>query len=404
MTLGGWHLVVCGISHKTATLKQREAVQIGREELPSANACLRGLPGILESIVLSTCNRVEFYCILEHGCDPLATMGDFYTRFRSLETKPARELFYVKEGMDAAEHLFRVAAGIDSMVLGENQILGQVKDAYSSACAVRSAGKVMHRLLHQAFRVGKQVRTDTEMGRGACSVSSAAIEMLSDQIAAVDAPSILFVGANQMIGLAAMKLARVPCVRLAFANRTPAKAALLATKYGGESHGIEDLTELIARSDIVISCTSSPEPVITPRMLEAQAGQRRRDRCVLLDLAVPRDIDCDTKQGDGYEVFDLEDVKHYVESQQSRRVNAIPQAEEIIGHRLREFAYWYEHVQNDVAYSGNGQALEMARQEEIAALIEKLSPELQAELDRTSRRLVERAVQIARGPAPKEEW
>ena len=100
-------------------------------------------------------------------------MGAFYTKFRSLKTEPGHELFYVKEGMDAAEHLFRVAAGIDSMVLGENQILGQVKDAYSSACAVRSAGKVMHRLLHQAFRVGKQVRTDTEMGRGACSVSSA---------------------------------------------------------------------------------------------------------------------------------------------------------------------------------------------------------------------------------------
>jgi len=403
VAMGGWHLVVCGISHKTATLEKRESVQIAREELPSANACLRSIPGVLESLIVSTCNRVEFYCVVERDCSPLTAISEFYAQFRSRKITPP-DLFYVKSGMDAAEHLFHVAAGIDSMVLGENQILGQVKDAYSSACAVRSAGKVMHRLLHQAFRVGKQVRTDTEMGRGACSVSSAAIEMLSDKIAAVEAPSILFVGANQMIGLAAMKLARVPCVRLAFANRTPARAAMLATKFGGESHGIESLTDLIVQADIVISCTSSPEPVITSTMLDSLAQTRVGGPCVLMDLAVPRDIECAEKQGDGYEVFDLEDVKEHVENQQSRRVSAIPQAEEIIGHRLREFAYWYEHVQNDFAYDGNGNALEAARQEALAPLIEKLNPDLQTELEQTSRRLVERVVQIARGSAPKEDW
>lgn len=403
MFSSGWHLVVCGISHKTATLKQREAVQIAREELPSANACQRGLSGVLESLIVTTCNRVEFYCVVERGCNPLDAVTEFYAKFRSLDATLSRDFFYVKEGMDAAEHLFRVAAGIDSMVLGENQILVQVKEAYSSACAVRSAGKVMHRLLHQAFRVGKQVRTDTEMGRGACSVSSAAVEMLSERIAAVDAPSILFVGANQMIGLAAMKLARGTGARLAFANRTPAKALLLATKYGGDSHGIEQLTELISQADVVISCTSSPEPVISRPMLEAQAQRRHRERCILLDLAVPRDIDCEEKQGDGFEVFDLEDVKNFVEHQQSRRVNAIPQAEEIIDHRLREFSYWYEHVQHDLAYGGNGEAVETARQEELAPLIDKLTPDLQAELEQTSRRLVARVMQIARGSSSIEE-
>jgi glutamyl-tRNA reductase len=404
VTVGNWQLVLCGISHKTASLEQRESVQIAREELPSANACLRSLPELSESLVLSTCNRIEFYCILDSARDPLDAIAEFYAKFRSLDAAPVRGLFYVKEGMAAAEHLFRVAAGIDSMVLGENQILGQVKEAYSSACAVQGAGKILHRLFHQAFRIGKQVRTDTEMGRGACSVSSAAVEMLSHKIAAIAAPSILFIGANQMIGLAAMKLARVECVRLAFANRSPAKAAHLAAKFGGEGHGIDRLTDLMADADVVISCTSSPGPVISRRMLDEQCGRRKRGRCVLMDLAIPRDIDCEHKCGDGYEVFDLEDVKRFVESQQNRRADAIPQAEEIIDHRLREFAYWYEHVQHEPVYCGNGRALESVCREELAPLIQKLTPELRAELERTSRRLVERVLQITRHPSSEQEW
>jgi glutamyl-tRNA reductase len=352
-----WQLVLCGTSHKTSALEQREPLQIATHEMAAANACLRDLAELRESVVLSTCNRIEFYFVREGENDPMDSVARFYDQYREIDIAPLRVLFHVSSGTQAAAHLFRVAAGIDSMVLGENQILGQVKDAYSSACAVKSTGKVLHRLFHQAFRVGKQVRSDTEMGRGACSVSTAAVEMLKPKIDALDRPAILLVGVNQMIQMAAMKLARIENSHLRFANRSPKKAASLAVKYGAESHGLEHLTELIASSDVVMSCTSSTEPIITRQMLSDQAQRRNQGMCILMDLAIPRDIDCVRKRDTTYEVYDLEDVRRFVEGEQNRRVQAIPQAEEIIESRLREFAYWYEHVQNELVYSGNGQAL-----------------------------------------------
>jgi glutamyl-tRNA reductase len=391
---GQWQLVMCGTSHKDASLQQREKLQIARHELADANSCLRESAGITESIIVVTCNRIEFYFVHDGDGGPMDAVVSFYQSFRKADIARLTNLFHVRPGLAAAEHLFRVAAGIDSMVLGENQILGQVKDAYSSACSVKSTGKVLHRLFHQAFRVGKQVRTDTEMGKGACSVSTAAVAMLQPRIQAIVAPHFVFVGANQMIHMAARKLSRIADAHLTFANRSPERAANLADKYGGDSYGLGELGHLIAQADVVISCTAATEPVITQGMLRDQARQRVKGPCILMDLAVPRDIDCPEKRGDGYEAFDLEDVRRHVEGEQNRRAQAIPQAEEIIESRLREFAYWYEHVQSDLVCSGNGHALEAARQDALASLREKLPPELRGELENASRQLVERIVHL----------
>jgi glutamyl-tRNA reductase len=335
-------LIACGVTHRSSSLEQRESLQIGNEELRAANVCLGGLPGVMESLILSTCNRVEFYCVLGGQPAPLDLITEFYRCFRGTDSMIVRDLFVTRRGTEAASHLFRVAAGVDSMVLGETQILGQVKDAYSTACEAKSTGKVIHHLFHEAFRVGKQVRTNTDLGKGACSVSTAAVEMLKEQLSSLERPSILFVGVNQMVALASSKLAGMDGCRLIFANRSPEKAAVLAARYGAESCGLDRLTGLIAEADVVISCTSSPEPVITRRMLLDQARSRCRGKCILVDLAIPRDIDYPQKCGATYEVFDLEDVKRFAETQQVRRIQAIPQAEEIIDNRLGAFARWYE--------------------------------------------------------------
>ena len=152
----------------------------------------------------------------------------------------------------------------DSMVLGENQILGQIKDAYSSACAVKVAGKIIHRLFHQAFRVGKLVRTVTDMGKGSCSVSTAAVGLLKSHLDAEARPAVLFVGTSKMIALAASSWSRLHHSRLMFANRTQAASEVLAAKYGASHYSLDDLPSLLAEADIVISCTGSPEPIITP--------------------------------------------------------------------------------------------------------------------------------------------
>jgi glutamyl-tRNA reductase len=384
-------------------VEEREPLQLQGEELARAGALFGTMAGVMESAIVPTCNRIEFYVVAARGSDPLAFVSRFYRQFKDLDLEPYRSLFRVETGKRAAEHLFRVSAGIDSMVLGENQILGQVKSAYSTACAVKSAGKVIHRLFHQAFRVGKQVRSDTAIGQGACSVSTAAVEMLSDEVRALDRPKVLFVGVNQMIQLAAKRLALVDGAVLSFANRTPAKARALAAAVGGAeaaAYGLEELPDLLATADIVISCTSSPEPVITRDMVTAAATRRSGRRLVIVDLAVPRDVDPtgvrEQTGGDTIALSDLEDVKRFVANRQQRRQEEIPRAEEIIERRLDEFDYWYGHVQHEPIYNGAGVSAESIREEELAPIIERLPPEMRDEFNRATRRLVDRVVKAVK--------
>lgn len=343
MDPGEWTLSACGISHKSSSLEERERFQLTADEIPRADALALGVSGVRECVVVSTCNRIEFYLVSQPETDPLDVVAACYRQLKGLE--PVRRLFRTRDGRAAADHLFHVAAGLDSMVLGENQILGQVKDAYSSACAVGSAGKVLHRLFHQSFRIGKQVRTDTEIGRGACSVSSAALELLGGALDSIDRPTVLLIGVNKMTRIAATRLARRGGCRLLFANRTAARAVELAAGFGGAGFGLDRLPQLLAEADVTISCTSSPVPIVTTATLapvrRAVNAPRRR---VIMDLAVPRDVDIPKCWSPDVEVLDLEDVRRFVEKRQQERELEIPTAEGMIAHRLDDFARWCRRV------------------------------------------------------------
>jgi glutamyl-tRNA reductase len=394
MKSGHWRLVVCGVTHKTSSLKQREPLQLGPDELPGANALFSGLPGVLESAIVATCNRGEFYFTTERKRDPFEIVAAFYDRSKGLDLLPYQQMFQVKKGRHVADHLFRVAAGIDSMVLGENQILGQIKDAYSSACAVKSAGKVVHRLFHQAFRVGKQVRADTDIGKGACSVSTAAVDMIKGKLQTVENPTILFVGINQMINLAAKRLAQSEGCRLLFANRTAEKAVAFAAELGSEGFGLEQIPELMTQADLVVGCTSSSEPIVTREMMSNALTRRAGKRLIMVDMAIPRDFDVPKDWDSAIEINDLEDIERFVADRQSQRELAIPQAEEIIDRRLDEFDYWYKHVLHEPIYNGRTSTLDSIREEELASLLEKIPAELREELDRATRKIVERVVRV----------
>jgi len=391
----GRRLVLCGINHKHSTLEQREPLQLGHEELASANARLSRHPQVLESIIVSTCNRVEFYFVTGRDQEPFDIVADFFRDFRGIDIKPLAEQFRTRKGPHAADHLFRVAAGIDSMVLGENQIVSQLKEAYSSACAVKAAGKVIHRLIHQAFRVGKQVRSDTEMGKGACSVSSAAVELLHNKIDALERPTVLFVGVNQMIKLAASRINLIDSPRFKFANRTEARAVAFAEKFDGEGFGLDKLPELLGTADIVFTCTSANQPIITHAMIDRAVADRGDRRLIVMDLAIPRDVDYPHRQDSRIEVYDLEDIKEFVKDQQEKREQAIPQAEEIIDRKLTEFNYWWQHVKQEPLYNGQADAIESIREEELRPLLEKLPSELKGELNEITRRMVRRVADAA---------
>jgi glutamyl-tRNA reductase len=401
MKPGTWRLVMCGVSHKTSSLEEREPLQLSGEEMAKANALFGSLSRVVESIIVATCNRIEFYFVTTRGEEPFDIVTEFYQKFRRQDISSHQGLFLTRKGTHAVDHLFRVTAGIDSMVLGENQIQGQVKDAYSSACAVKSVGKVLHRLFHQAFRVGKQVRSDTEMGKGACSVSSAAVEMLKSKMSTIDRPSILFIGVNQMIGLAAGKLMKTHHSRFYFANRTVEKAIEFAGKFDGEGCGLEDLSDLLPTVDVVISCTSSAESVISRELVEKSIEQRTSEKQIVVDLAIPRDIDFPKGADPSVEICDLEDIKLFLRGQQEKREKAIPHAQEIVEQRITEFNYWFDHVKLEPIYNGTSTIYEEIRREELEPILSKLSPLLQKEFDRATRRLVERIVKTTAKNTPK---
>ncbi|UCG52895.1 MAG: glutamyl-tRNA reductase [Candidatus Latescibacterota bacterium] len=396
MKTNSWKLVVCGITHKTSSLEQRETLQLGHEEMPRANAVFSSLPRVLESVIVSTCNRVEFYFVTGRQNDAIEIVAEFYQKLKGLDIQPYKELFLKRRGRHTADHLFRVAAGIDSMVLGENEILGQVREAYSSACAVKAAGKVVHRLFHQAFRVGKQVRTDTKIGKGACSVSTAAVDMIEDTLGSLERPVVLFVGINHMIDLAAGRLARTDNCRLMFANRTTDKAVEYAARFGSEGFGLERLPELMTKADVIVSCTSSPEPIVTRGMMTEVIASRSGRRLVIVDMAIPRDVDIPKNSDPSVQVFDLEDIKRFVKDRQQQRELAIPQVEDIIERRLDEFDYWYEHVLHEPLYNGRYGEVETLCQEELAPILDKLPPELRDELSQATRRIVDRVNRIVK--------
>jgi len=388
---------MCGVNHKTTELREREVLQIGADAIASAHAGLASFQGVEEAVIVSTCNRNEFYMVAGQSDDPFDLVADFYRRHRDLDITKLRDRFYVRIGKHAAAHLFRVAAGIDSMVLGENQILGQVKDAYSSACAVKVAGKIMHRLFHQAFRVGKQVRTETEMGKGSCSVSTAAVGLLKSRLDTEARPVVLFIGAGKMITLAASGWNRLHHHRLMFANRTRAASEELAVKYGASAHSLGELPSLLADADIIMSCTGSREPIITQEMLQTHHAAHPSHHLTIMDMAVPRDVECDSDSVPDVTLYDLDDVEQYVADQQSQRAAAIPDAERLVEQRLAEFAYWYDHVRHEMTAERLIDDFEQVRRDDLTALLAKLPEELRREVDTHTEQLVRKLARMRIG-------
>lgn len=395
MAVAPWYLYVCGVNHKTASQDERQSLQIGREELADCQVAFSEIPGVMESTIVSTCNRVEFYFVADRVNEPLEVIGAFYRRIGRPDppTHPGR--FYCMHDRMAARHLFDVAAAIDSMVVGESQILGQLKDAYSSACTVKTAGRILHRLFHQAFRVGKQVRTDTEMGKGACSIASAAVEYIARHIDSLAGRNVLYLGASQMVALAASSLSRLDVGDFMFANRTVEKADRLAARFGLRGHSLAELPSLLERADVIVSCTGSPDAVVSRSLLDEALRRRNGRPLLVVDMAVPRDIDYDPgHERPDLNILDLDRLKVFVENNRQHREDAVPQAEQIIEQRLSEFMYWYSHAHQELANGLLDRSFEHIRRLELARLMKKLPIELRDELDHASRHLVRKLLHV----------
>lgn len=343
MDLPPARLHVLGINHQTAPVRLRERVAFAADTVPAALATLRELPGVHEAALLSTCNRTELYALADDDGASLAT----WLASHPGEAVDMLPYLYHRRDAEAARHLFRVATGLDSLVLGEPQILGQVKEAWSLARGAGALGSTLDRLFQNAFATAKRARTDTRIGANPVSVASAAVRVAQESFARLEDSTVLLVGAGETIELAAMHLREGRVHRLLVANRTLAHAQELASRHGGVALPLAELDRHLAEADIVISATASREPVIGASQVAAALSRRRHRPMLLLDLAVPRDIDPAVGALDDAFLHTIDDLERAIEDNRRSRRQAASEAEAIVDLQVARFVGALQVAEHD---------------------------------------------------------
>lgn len=331
-------LIALGLNHLTAPLELREKVAFAPDATASALSNLSCQPGVNEALILSTCNRTELYVEVDAGAE--AVPQNWLVAQHRLTERRIDEFLYRHHESDAVRHLFRVATGLDSLVLGEPQILGQVKDAYQAARSAGSLRAPMERLLQQTFAVAKRVRTDTRIGASPVSVAYTAVRLAEKLFADLTGACVLLIGAGETIELAARHLAESRVRRLIVANRTLENAQALAQHVGAYAIGLGDLPQHLAEADVVIASTASREPVITRPMVEAALRTRRHRPMFLVDVAVPRDIAADVAGLDDVFLYTIDDLKQVIDDNLRSRQAAAREAEAIIDLQVEHYVAW----------------------------------------------------------------
>jgi glutamyl-tRNA reductase len=319
---GGRDLFLVGLSHKSAPIEVRERVALSADALKEALADLKGQPGVAEALVISTCNRVE---VLVHAQGEEAAR-----RFFTSRAPQADEHLYARRGPEAVRHLFRVASSLDSMVVGEQQILGQVKEAYGRASAAAAAGSFISRLCNRAFVTAKRVRTETDIGKGATSMSQVAVELVEKIFGDLKGKGILLVGAGKMGALSAKALRGLGADRILVTNRSVERGRALAAQVEGEFHPFDELERLLVENDVVIVSTGAPTFVVGAAQVRRVMKARRWRNLCLIDLAVPRNVDPACADVDDVYAYDVDDLDKVMAANHEARRGEAVRAEAIV--------------------------------------------------------------------------
>ncbi len=326
-----------GINHVTAPVAIRDRMAFPPEVITDALRELSARDSHPEAVILSTCNRVELYLSGDISPDDVR---HWLSEHRRLSSDELQRCLYVKHDAEAIRHIMRVASGLDSMVLGEPQILGQLKDAFAAAQSAGSLGQQLSRLFQQSFAVAKQVRTDTAIGQSAVSVAYAAAQLAKRIFADLSKTTVLFIGAGETVQLAAQHLVQPGATKVIVANRTVARAEELANLYGGEAVPLSELASVLPRADIVISSTASPVPVLGKGLVESAIKKRKHKPIFMVDLAVPRDIEPEVAELDDVFLYTVDDLTTVVQENLKARQDAAVQAETIIAEQVEQFLLW----------------------------------------------------------------
>ena len=369
-------LLTFGLNHKTAPLSIRERLAFHVENMEETLRNFVRSGAVREAAILSTCNRTEIYC---HASNPAAAV-EWVTEYHQLPRPSVEPYLYHYPAAEAARHAFRVASGLDSMVLGETQILGQMRDAARRAEQAGTLGVMLHKLFQQTFSVAKNVRTSTEIGASSVSMAAAAVRLAEQIFPDIAGQKVLFIGAGEMIELCTAHFAARHPKQLTVANRTVTRAQVLAEQYGGDAIALNELPDKLAQFDIIITSTASQLPILGKGMVERALKSRRHRPMFMVDLAVPRDIEEEVAEMNDVFLYTVDDLGSVVQQGMENRQSQVGEAEAIIESSVRQFSHWLE-------------------MRELVPVIRSLRDHA----DRVRRHEVERAIkQLARGESPEQ--
>ncbi len=385
-------LLAVGLSHRTAPVELRESVDFSRKGLDAALAELASRGIGRELVVLSTCNRAEIYAVGDTD-ETADHIGRFFSEYHDIAHAEVSQHLYVHRGPDVARHLFRVAAGLDSLVVGEPQILGQVKAAYTAASDGQFTAALTNRLFHSAFSVGKRVRSETGLGEGAVSVSYAAIALAKKIFGELKDRAVLILGAGEMAKLTGIHLQSQHVRQITIASRTLQTAQSLAEKLDGVAVAWDRVDAALTTADIIVTATGASEPVLTRARVDEAMRSRRHRPLFIIDIAVPRDVDPGVGGLDQVFLYNIDDLRTIVQENLARRGGELARAEAIVDEEVAKYTAWMqsrEIVPTVVALRQRFDAIRRAELQRLEPKLAGLPPEARSRIDEITRLIVEK--------------
>ncbi len=365
------HLLTIGLNHRTAPVALRERTAFSSEQLPDAVRSLVESPEVAEATILSTCNRTEIYCRQE---TPAVTpVVNWLRDYGDVPAEALSTSTYTLPGEQAVQHAFRVASGLDSMVLGEPQILGQMKSAFSAAHQAGTTGKILNRLFQHTFSVAKQIRTDTAIGANAVSVAFAAVDLAKRIFSNLSEQTVLLLGAGETIELVARHLKQTGVKHIIVANRSIERAQTLTAQLGSEAISLAETPERLHEADSVVASTASTLPILGKGAVESALKKRRHRPMFLIDLAVPRDIEPQVDELKDVFLYTVDDLQKVVSENQAARREAAVEAEKIIDLQVVRFMHWMRSLDSIPTILSLREKIDLLREAELVEARRRLA-------------------------------
>ena len=377
-------ILLIGLNHKTAPLAVREKLFAGCEEKPNLLSDVLALPGVQETLYISTCNRIELVCVMDGERETIQGTKRFLAQSGGLTDQEVTDCIYVYSDQDAIRHMFRVAASLDSLVMGETQILGQVKEAYRQALAQNATGLVLNRLMHRSFRTAKRVRTETAIAANPVSISFAAVELAKKIFGSLADKKILLVGAGEMAELTGTHLIGNGAEEITVANRSSVQGTALAEKFHGKAISLDDLDAALCDADIVISSTGAASFIITQESIRQSMRKRKNRLLFLIDIAVPRDIEPAADSIENVYLYNIDNLQDIVDENIKGRKKEALKAEAIVEEEVSLYNNWIkelEAVPTIVSLRAMAEVIVRQEMEKSLGWMQKLSCEDREKVD-----------------------